>query len=298
MKRMIMLITILAAFLSGQAAISQEAAPDAGVTNKRIILTVKEARGNAENYKGRKVVVVGVFMGWNGRCKPPAPMRNDWMIQDKEGNCIWARGMYPEDCSAVTKIGVGNDVAVEGFLRIEKKEVVIMSTRTQEVIAQQKQKKKEQTQKQYDEMNTQLQKILDKQNLQNVLKVSDISFNPSVFVGSERHVKGQYFADKGHCEGAPPFDNSVWMFEDLLGKCIFVHGQRPEIDGKALNVGDLVTIKAVVKQKETAGKTVYYLDTMDAPEKEAESVTKKEPVKKTEAPKKTNSVKKATSAKK
>jgi hypothetical protein len=255
-------------FAAGTLARAEDAGKGAGQPKKRSIITVTDAVNDSAKYKGTKVVVVGMFMGNDGRCKRPSPKQNDWMIQDKLGACMWARGMFPEGCVAQTKIGVGRDVAVEGVLTIDNSVPVLISTRTQEVVAQQERKQAEILKQKRADIVVQMRKARRAEEPRKILTVGEVAHNPIVFKDKDLFVKGEYYPEKGKCEGPAP-DKDDWMLRDLYGDCMYVHGPRPERDGKELELGALLTITAVVKKKTAGGKDAYYLERL--PEKNSDA---------------------------
>jgi hypothetical protein len=259
------MLSIIFIYFAAVNALGGEETGNNGKELKRIILNVPDALKSATKYKDMKVVVVGMFMGMDGRCKKPPNDRNDWMIQEKKGECIWARGLAPDGCSAITKLGVGKDVAVEGYLKLEKGNAILFSTRLQEVREEQNKKNKEQLEKNKRDL---FEKRINEE-AQRIIPLGDIAANPAVYTNSVRNVKGKYYPAKGHCTGKPPVDKSDWMFEDLFGNCMFVHGPRPVTDGKEMKPGSIVTIRAGIKQKNDGPKSIYYLESFPDDKKDA-----------------------------
>ncbi len=232
---------------------------------KRTILTVSDAVADALKYRAVRVVVVGMFMGGDGACKRPSPRQNDWMLQDKQGTCIWSRGMYPEGCVARTREGVGRDVSVEGYIILDKGVPVLISTRMEKV-AEENKKKQAEILKQKQEQTIEKMRAADKAAVdQKIYTVSEIVANPAIFMDSAKFVKGQYYPKNGKCKEPAPAVKQIWMLQDLYGACVYVDGPKPERDGKALASGGLVTINVEVKKITVKGKTVYYLRCLPDP---------------------------------
>ncbi|HOX29272.1 MAG TPA: hypothetical protein PLQ76_08985, partial [bacterium] len=118
-----------AAYGEGRSA----APPEQKQAAKRTLLTVSQAIEKVADYEGRTVVVVGMFMGFEGKCAKPSPGPGDWMLQDESGKCIWARGYLPENFSAGKKQGVGARLAGEGLLRNSSGKPLFISLMPKEV---------------------------------------------------------------------------------------------------------------------------------------------------------------------
>ncbi len=267
-KMTIAIAVIFTMFLTYAMAAVEK--PASGEEPKRKIVAVKDVLAGPKNFINKKIVVVGTFMGNDGRCARPSPKRNDWMIQDAKGNCVWARGMYPEGCSAVTKLGVGKDIAVEGVVILDGEKPVVVSNRAQAVSVEAKKKTDEQRKAKAETAKKKIETRLQKEYAQAIYNVGDIALNPAAYVDVPMQIKGQYYPGKGHCKGQPPVAASDWMFEDMNGNCIFVNGPKPLLDGKQLKPGSIVVINASVKKKEVAKKIVYYLE--DAAAKDAKTI--------------------------
>ncbi len=261
MKKSKILIAIAVTFIAASSCVrAADVKPAQGEGPKRQIVTVTDVITDAKNYVNKKIVLVGMFMGIDGRCAKPAPKKNDWMMQDGNGKCVWARGMFPEGCSAVSKLGVGKDVAVEGVIILDGEKPVFVSNRAQAVSVEAKKKQDEQNKAKIEASKKKLYERLQKEYAQTIYNVGDIALNPAAYPEAGMQVKGLYYDDKGHCKGQPPVAASDWMFEDLNGNCIFVHGPKPLLDGKPLEPGSLFTIDASVRKKEVGNKVVYYLE--------------------------------------
>lgn len=69
-------------------------------TDEKEIVSIKSIVTNSSFYKGKSVLVLGVYSGWKGKCNPKSSVtRNDWMLES-EGECIYVTGKNPPGLSA------------------------------------------------------------------------------------------------------------------------------------------------------------------------------------------------------
>jgi len=250
----IMLLLLVTVCSLGTAEIKNEKAQEeSGVKDpgtKRIIISVSQLLDAPEKYAEKEIVVVGMFMGYDGACERPAPMRgNNWMIQDDTGACIYARGMWPEGCSARPRMGLGKNVAVEGILRNYKGRYFLISTLGRKIM----EKRREEAKEAFRE------KSKNDYGKEELYIVSDIQNNASMLEKKTFLVKGIYSINNNCNYPAPPDREEVWALEDLAGGCIYVTGPVVSVAGAEPDPGALVVLRASLEYYEEEGEEINFL---------------------------------------
>jgi hypothetical protein len=76
-------------------------------------VTISKIRSNPGEFVGKKVIISGIYMGWQSN-EPPPVTRSDWVIADGTGS-IHVTGLTPN----LDPLGdIGKNLTVVGYVRL------------------------------------------------------------------------------------------------------------------------------------------------------------------------------------
>ncbi|HOO56051.1 MAG TPA: hypothetical protein PLN69_04460 [bacterium] len=258
MKKALILFTIFLSLCSACLAAEQNTPGEPAEPEKRTILTVDQLISEPGKYVRQKVVVVGMFMGWDGKCRKPMPKSGDWMIQSETGACVWARGFFPDKCDARTKIGEGTTVSVEGYFYIQSRRKVLLSTRKQKIMQKQQEEREKQNKEKIDKAKKKLEQIEIKQQ-QLIFTPGEIAGNPNLFKKLQFFVKGRYYPTNESCLNRPAGSESLWALQGTDKICVFLEAGKPVMNGEELKPGSIKGLNVIMKQKKIGESDFFYL---------------------------------------
>jgi len=242
---------LLAAGLTAAAAApvfaQNSATATVKVAPKPQVISIKQALTQQAEYDGKRVMLVGIFMGQSGSCKGMPPVSSsDVMLQDKTSLCIFVSGPMPEGYDAQKRLGIGKNITLSGFVKKPKaglpyfevpstgKEKKVISP-----IAYSIEAKKD---------------ILEK----NVYSIDETVTRQAVLTGKSFSVKGIVAADTAVCNETHANigeNKEYWAItSSVMKQCLWVAGKPPakvapnqvaqvygtlkKIDGKLIFVAD------------------------------------------------------------
>jgi len=78
-------------------------------------LTIGKVTSDPSGFKEKKIVLEGIFRGWNGKCESSRPLtRSDWILEDETG-CIYVTGKVPSSLSPMAP--KGERISVSGTVK-------------------------------------------------------------------------------------------------------------------------------------------------------------------------------------
>jgi len=125
-----MVIALVAPFFGAGASLSAgPAAQEAGARYEKMPL--KTLLQNPAAFQHRKVLVAGVFRGWQGKgVENPGITRSDWVVEDASG-AIYVAGAPPSGLDPVKDLG--RPLTVRGTLEITAKGIPYLKVDTVEI---------------------------------------------------------------------------------------------------------------------------------------------------------------------
>jgi hypothetical protein len=260
-------------FALNTSAAEEDAAKDEPKAEKPSVITVRQALTQSADYREKRVMLIGSFMGFNGSCDTAMPAtRTDVMIQDKQGFCIWASGPLPGGFDPVSKLGLGEQIVLSGFVADpDDKPPFFQIPETKSA----KQKA--------PSSSSVFIFSRAKDDRPPVITLEKALQTPDKYAGKRIALKGLYLAESAECGTPRPViegeDNPpLWTLKSKDDKCLWILGPLPGAAAGA-ETKTLVTIKGILAKRNNE-----FLFEISEPEA-------REPVKTGDTGEKTNKIK-------
>lgn len=240
------------------------------------VISIKMALTQPSDFKDERVMLVGMFMGYNGSCNTPRPVSSgDVMLQDKQGLCIYVNGPIPEAFDPINKSGLGESIALTGFVITPKQgppyfKIPYTKSTKNDTLA-----------------NARAMLLLKKQKADEqakLLTLEQILRSPDKYVEKFVALKGLPSADAALCSNPPapvPQDTSepAWIMRSQDKRCLRIIGPQPGIPGNAEQSGKTpVTIKGYLYK---SGEHFFFLVEAEKPAAKKSTIEMKTPGKET-----------------
>lgn len=112
-----LVFTLVTGFFGARASFSSDPVAKEARTGYAII-PLQTILKNPASFQHRKVMVVGVFRGWQGKGENPGITRSDWVVEDASG-AMYVAGAPPFGLDPVKDLG--QPVTVWGTLEVTGK---------------------------------------------------------------------------------------------------------------------------------------------------------------------------------
>jgi len=210
-----------AAAASVSAFAQKSATATVAVSKKPQVISIKQALTQAADFDGKRVMLVGSFMGQSGSCKGAPPVSSaDVMLQDKTKLCIFVTGPLPEGYDADKRLGLGKSITLAGYVKKPKKGLPYF-----EVPSTSKDKKKV--------VSSVVASIEANKNILNktVYPIDEVITRQALLIDKSFSVSGIYSQNMSGCDDKHAVVEGVtdyWtLSSSVVKQCLWVTGKAP-----------------------------------------------------------------------